>query len=135
MTELTANQHLTRHVGACHCGTVKFEFLDKEHLQVLNCNCSVCRRTKFEHVIVPKHRFKLLTEEGDLAEYQFGTKTAKHTFCKVCGVKPFYSPRSHPDSFSVNLRCVDQSTVTGTSVEDFDGENWERARERLQDRE
>lgn len=133
MNKSPSPQHFVRHTGACHCGAVRFEFSAEENLRVLNCNCSVCRRTKFEHVIVPKDHFELLTELDVMAEYQFGTKTAKHTFCKVCGVKPFYSPRSHPEAFSVNLRCVDQSTVSSTSVEDFDGQNWEQARERLQD--
>ncbi len=133
MTDSSQDKNLTRHLGSCHCEAVKFEFLGDDNLHILECNCSVCRRTKFKHVIVPKNLFTLLEGEQALTEYSFGTHTAKHTFCAVCGVKPFYSPRSHPDAYSVNLRCVDQTNVQGITVEAFDDQNWEQAREGLQD--
>ena len=131
MSNSPSNQDLIRHSGSCHCGAVKFEFQAVSELPVLICNCSICRRTKFEHVIVPKENFTLIEGKASLTTYRFGTQTAVHTFCSTCGVKPFYSPRSHPDSYSVNLNCVDQQTVSGTIVEYFDGQNWEQARENL----
>ena len=81
--------------------------------------------TGFLHLIVPKNRFRLLTGEDALTTYTFNTCAAKHTFCKYCGVKPFYVPRSHPDGYSVNFRCVDRSGFTNVTINPFDGQNWE----------
>jgi hypothetical protein len=66
-----------------------------------------------------------LRGEGALTEYSFGTKIARHLFCRTCGVKSFYVPRSNPDGYSVNARCLDPATVEATVVEPFDGRNWE----------
>lgn len=131
MSNSPSNQALTCHRGSCHCGAVKFEFQAASQIPVLICNCSICRRTKFEHVIVPRENFTLVEGNTSLSQYRFGSQTAVHTFCATCGVKPFYSPRSHPDSYSVNLNCVDLGTVGGTIVDYFDGENWEQAHKNL----
>ena len=93
---------------------------------VSECNCSVCSKTGFLHLIVPKSSFRLLQGAEVLAEYTFNTGTAKHLFCKVCGIKSFYVPRSHPDGYSVNARCLDPGTVTRMQVRPFDGQNWEK---------
>ena len=77
------------------------------------------------HLIVPRARFRLLQGEDSLTTYRFNTGAAQHRFCKVCGIKSFYVPRSHPDGISVNARCLDPGTVTGTQVKPFDGGNWE----------
>jgi hypothetical protein len=78
------------------------------------------------HLIVPRSRFKLLSGEDALTTYEFNTRTAKHFFCSVCGIKSFYIPRSHPDSYSVNARCLDDGTVEATSIKELDGKNWEK---------
>ena len=78
------------------------------------------------HLIVPADRFKLLSGTEVLTTYTFNTHTAKHLFCSVCGVKSFYVPRSHPDGFSVNARCLDPGTVTGSSIRQSDGLHWEQ---------
>jgi hypothetical protein len=80
----------------------------------------------FLHLIVPAARFRLLTGEDALTRYSFGTHTAKHLFCRHCGIKSFYVPRSNPDGFSVNARCLDEGTVERLEIEPFDGRNWER---------
>ncbi len=77
------------------------------------------------HLIVPRSRFELVLGEQDLTTYTFNTGTARHYFCAVCGVKPYYIPRSHPDGYSVNVRCLDPETVTGMRITPFDGANWE----------
>lgn len=94
-------------------------------ITVQACNCSICAKTGFLHLIVPGDRFRLIQGSGALTTYTFNTGVAKHTFCRHCGVKPFYVPRSNPDGFSVNMRCLDQSTFTAVNVEPFDGQNWE----------
>lgn len=81
--------------------------------------------TGFLHLIVEADDFRLLTGADNITTYTFNTHTAKHTFCKTCGVKPFYTPRSHPDGISVNFRCVEQAGFETVTSEDFDGKNWE----------
>lgn len=115
------------HTGGCHCGRVKFEVEAPEVLDVLACNCSICSKLAFLHLIVPKERFRLLSGEDALTSYTFNTGTAKHLFCSVCGIKSFYVPRSHPDGFSVNARCLDPATVKDVKISDFNGREWEKA--------
>jgi hypothetical protein len=78
-------------------------------------------------VIVPHEQFELVSGEQELTTYQFNTKVAKHTFCKHCGVHPFYVPRSDPDKIDVNARCLDDVDLTVITVKPFDGKNWEAA--------
>lgn len=111
--------------GGCHCGKVKFVVID-EFTNAILCNCSVCTQKGFIHLIVKKENFKLLTSMNELTNYQFETKTASHLFCKTCGISSFYIPRSHPDGFSVNLRCVEGLDLNQLKFTDFDGKNWEQ---------
>lgn len=104
---------------------MRFEVDAPAELSVAECNCSICARSAYLHLIVPKARFRLLQGEEFLTTYSFNTGVAKHTFCKVCGIKSFYVPRSDPDGVSVNARCLDPGTVTRMDVRPFDGRNWE----------
>lgn len=115
------------HRGGCHCGRVRFEVDAPARPEVLDCNCSICRKTGYLHLIVPQERFRLLAGADALTEYRFGTGAARHLFCATCGVKSFYRPRSHPDGVSVNARCLDEGTLAGMDVKPFDGRDWERA--------
>ena len=111
--------------GGCHCGAVRFR-VRYEHRRVLACNCSICERLGYLHLIVKKDAFQLLTGEDHLTTYTFNTGLARHTFCKRCGVKSFYYPRSHPDGVSVNVRCLDETVHTNEfEIVPFDGKNWE----------
>jgi hypothetical protein len=114
------------HRGGCHCGAVRFEVRAPAAVTVQRCNCSICAKTAFLHLIVPGADFRLLQGADALATYTFNTGVARHRFCRSCGVKSFYVPRSNPDGFSVNLRCLDPGTVERVLLEDFDGQNWER---------
>ncbi|MGE0486463.1 MAG: GFA family protein [Gammaproteobacteria bacterium] len=93
-------------------------------LDVIECNCSICRMTAFLHLIVPVERFRLLAGADQLTTYTFNTGVARHTFCRVCGIKPFYVPRSNPDGIDVNVRCLD-APPDGLDVRPFDGRHWE----------
>lgn len=93
--------------------------------EALDCNCSICTKKGFVHLIVTKDAFELLAGEDALTTYTFGTGVAKHTFCRVCGVSPFYTPRSHPDGVDVNIRCLDNDIADRFVVTPFDGRNWE----------
>ena len=113
------------HRGDCHCGNVRFEFDSKPDVQVHRCNCSICDRVGYLHLIIPRSAFNLITSWDELTTYTFNTGVAEHYSCKTCGVKPFYLPRSNPDGYSVNFRCVDTATFGEVVVQDFDGQNWE----------
>jgi hypothetical protein len=116
--------------GGCHCGAVRFEArLPDPPVPALDCNCSICRKTGFLHVMVPHGDFELLSGREALTGYRFGTGAAVHLFCSRCGVKSFYQPRSHPDCWSLNARCFDRPVEL--AVEPFDGARWEQAKARL----
>jgi hypothetical protein len=118
---------LVTHRGGCHCGRVRFEVQAPAVLIVEDCNCSICRQSGYLHLIVPAERFKLLSGADELSTYSFNTGTAKHLFCRVCGIKSFYVPRSNPDGFSVNARCLEQGTVESLRINPLDGNHWEAA--------
>jgi hypothetical protein len=114
------------HAGGCHCGAVRFEALLPDVVEADDCNCSICAKTGFLHLIVPAARFRLLKGQDQLATYTFNTGAAKHLFCSKCGIKSFYVPRSNPDGFSVNLRCLDDpKDFAEVRVVRFDGSDWE----------
>lgn len=115
----------TRRAGGCHCGAVRFEVALADLVEAQSCNCSMCAKTGFVHVIVPESRFRLVTGADALTEYTFNTGVAKHLFCAECGVKSFYRPRSNPDGWSVNARCLDHAEGLEIRIEAFDGRNWE----------
>lgn len=119
------------HKGGCHCGAVRYEVDAPADIKVTECNCSICSKSGILHLIVDKDQFRLLSGEDNLATYTFDTGEAKHHFCKTCGIKSFYVPRSHPDGFSVNARCLDEGTVNSMSITPFDGKNWEENIEAL----
>jgi hypothetical protein len=107
--------------GGCHCGKVRFRVRE-----AIECNCSICTKKGFLHLIVPPERFVLSSGEDELATYRFNTGIAKHRFCKTCGIHPFYTPRSHPDQIDVNLRCLDGDVLASFSIRQFDGRRWEQ---------
>lgn len=121
-----SEQPLVTHRGGCHCGRVRFEALAPAKVQVSDCNCSICAKAGYLHLIVRAEHFKLLAGDDVLTTYTFNTGTAKHLFCSVCGIKSFYVPRSHPDGFSINVRCLDPGTLEEMTVVPFDGKEWER---------
>ena len=111
--------------GGCHCGAVRFEAALPARVEAQNCNCSMCAKTGFVHIIVPESRFRLTQGAERLTEYTFNTGVAKHLFCSACGVKSFYRPRSNPDGWSVNAGCLDDVEGLDIHIEAFDGQNWE----------
>lgn len=110
--------------GGCHCGSVRFEVDAPEVVRCQDCNCSICSKTGYLHLIVPKSKFNLLKGQDHLTTYTFGTGVARHLFCKTCGIKSFYVPRSNPDGYDINVRCLDTQPKE-IIIETFDGRNWE----------
>lgn len=113
-----------RYTGSCHCKAVTFAIEAPAHLEVDDCNCSICAKAGFLHLILPLSKFTLLGGADKLITYTFNSGVAKHTFCSICGIKPFYTPRSNPDGIDINARCLDQQPQSLTVVK-FDGQHWE----------
>ena len=112
--------------GGCHCGRVRFRVtasLDR----VTYCNCSICAKKGFLHLIVAPEQFELIRGRDALATYRFNTGVAQHTFCSTCGIHPFYVPRSDPDKIDVNVRCLDDVDIATLKIGEFEGRNWEHA--------
>lgn len=118
---------LRTHRGGCHCGRVRFEVQAPARVTVSDCNCTVCAKAGFLHLIVDAPQFRLLSGADVLTTYTFNTGTAKHLFCSICGIKSFYVPRSHPRGYSVNARCLDPGTIESMTIVPFDGQQWENA--------
>lgn len=115
------------HRGGCHCGAVRFEVDAPARIAALECNCSICRMSGYLHLIVPAARFRLLAGADALSEYTFNTGAAKHRFCRVCGIKSFYVPRSNPDGYDINVHCLDPATIEAIDVQPFDDANRDAA--------
>lgn len=116
--------------GGCHCGAVEFEVEAPEHLHISECNCSICCKTGYWHLIVERSDFRLVKGADSLSHYRFNTGVAEHSFCRICGIKSFYTPRSHPEGVSVNARCI-SPLPTQITLTPFDGQNWEDNVDRL----
>jgi len=120
------NKNMVTHLGSCHCKQIQFEVKGEDNIKVLDCSCSICSIINYKHYVVSKSQFKLIKGKNHLTTYKFNTKLAKHLFCKKCGIKSFYIPRSHPNSISVNLNCINSNTINKVKVIKFDGKNWEK---------
>lgn len=114
------------HSGGCHCGDVHWSIEAPPILDTHTCNCSICNINHYQHFIVPKSRFHLHSDPEFIACYRFGSEIAEHYFCRRCGVKSYYVPRSNPDGVSVNVRCITSDTVDAIYDTPFDGKNWEK---------
>lgn len=112
------------HSGQCHCGAVSFTFEAPAEISMTECNCSICSKTAYQHIFVPQDNVTINGQEN-LATYRFNTDAAQHLFCKTCGIKPLYIPRSHPEDYSINYRCVTPGTLSISDVILFNGQNWE----------
>lgn len=115
------------HYGGCHCGAVAFEVEAPSVIDAIVCNCSICSMSGFLHMFVSRDQFQLTRGESDITCYTFNTGVAQHYFCKHCGVKSFYVPRSHPDGYSVNVHCLRQDSIEEVRKGRFDGKQWEQS--------
>ncbi len=111
---------MEKYRGSCHCGAVVFE-IETDFPELTMCDCSICRRKNALMVKVHEDRFRLLSGEDSLTEYQFHTMTARHFFCKVCGIYPFHRKRAAPDHFGVNVHCLHDFDPAGVPMRLADG--------------
>jgi hypothetical protein len=112
--------------GGCHCGRVRLR-VRTDLAEVTECNCSICTKKGFLHLIVPPADFELLRGADSLVEYRFNTGVARHRFCGICGIHAFYTPRSDPDKIDVNVRCLEGVDWAALRPARFDGAHWESA--------
>lgn len=117
---------MTTHTGGCHCGRVQFEIDAPADVEAARCNCSICAMCGFLHLFVSRKNFRLIKGEDALTTYTFNTGVAQHFFCRHCGIKSYYVPRSHPDGLSINVNCLDRTTIASVEETPFDGSNWEQ---------
>ncbi|KAL9237451.1 hypothetical protein vseg_011997 [Gypsophila vaccaria] len=126
MDTASDRNQVVRHTGGCHCGAIKWTVTTRNKtLTAWKCNCTDCSMRGNIHFIVPAPDFQLLSGHSSITTYTFGTRTAKHTFCSVCGITSFYTPRSNPDGIAVTLNCVTSGTLGHVEIKCFDGLNWE----------
>lgn len=109
--------------GGCHCGQVRFRVLLHSNA-ALACDCSICAKKGFINIIVAAEDFQLIQGEDSLQTYRFNTGVAQHRFCRTCGIHPFTRPRSHPDGYDINARCLDNG-LDGLDIVPFNGQHWE----------
>jgi hypothetical protein len=103
------------HTAACHCGGVKFRVLLRDGLaSARRCSCSYCRMRGAVAVTALLPDLEILEGEDLLTLYQFHTHTAKHYFCKVCGIYTHHQRRSAPNQYGINAACIE-----GVSPFDF----------------
>jgi len=110
--------------GGCHCGRVRFE-ISTDLSRATECNCSICSKKGYLHHLVGPERFRMLSGSEELATYQFGTRVARHLFCRHCGVASFYRPRADPSKYMINVRCLEGVDFARLKIEKFDGQSWE----------
>lgn len=117
---------MTTHTGGCHCGAIKFEIDAPAAVEAARCNCGICSMCGFLHLFVTRNQFRLLQGDDAIATYTFNTGVAQHHFCRHCGIKSFYVPRSHPDALSINVNCLEPASIESLREVPFDGRNWEQ---------
>ena len=121
---------MRKYLGSCHCARVTFE-VQANLDYVVDCNCSICRRRGALWHGARESDLRILTGEADLTLYQFGTHTAKHYFCRHCGIHPFVRPRLDPTRWAFNVLCIADVDPSSIPKRHFDGENWEQAAKAL----
>ena len=103
------------YLGSCHCGNIQFKIVT-DAPELTTCDCSICIRKNALMVKVHESKFQLIKGEDSLTEYQFHTKTARHFFCKSCGIYPFHRKRASPDFFGINVYCLEDFSTEGIPV-------------------
>jgi hypothetical protein len=103
------------YTGSCHCGAIRFQ-IESDFPELTTCDCSICIRKNALMVKVHENQFRLLAGSDYLTEYQFHTRTARHYFCRLCGIYPFHRKRVTPDFFGVNVFCLEDFNPTGIAI-------------------
>lgn len=111
------------HHGSCHCGRIAFD-LEGELSDVIDCNCSMCRRRGGLLAFFPSEALTLTTPESDYGTYRFNKEQIAHHFCLTCGISPFSEgvhPKSGAKMACVNVRCLPDVDLATLKVQQGDG--------------
>jgi len=116
---------MANYQGSCHCGAVRFSYEGEPIEKGLRCTCSMCARkgAMMTSQMIPPEKFTIDAEEGALGLYQFGIKTAKHYFCKHCGIYTFHETARKIGHFRANIGCIDGVDTFALEADVFDGKN------------
>ncbi len=116
---------MTRYQGRCHCGAVRFTYEADDIERGLRCNCSICARkgALMSAEAIPPERLHFDADDGALGLYQFGSATAKHYFCRHCGIYPFHETARFPGHYRVNLGCIDELDTLTLPFDVYDGKH------------
>jgi hypothetical protein len=124
---------MTKHyTGSCHCGKVRIEADLDLASGTGRCNCTMCAKTRSWAIIAQPSAFKLVAGKDDLSDYQFGSNSIHHYFCKHCGVRPFSHgnlPALGGEFYTINVATLDDLTDDERSklpvrFSDGRGNNW-----------
>ena len=106
--------------ATCHCGAVEMRVrLTDGFNTIRRCDCSYCRRRQAAPVSAALDGIEIVKGADNLTLYQFGTNTAKHYFCKTCGIYTHHQRRSNPNEFGVNA-----ANIEGVNPRDFEPIIW-----------
>lgn len=116
---------MAEYQGSCHCGAVRFSYRGEPIERGLRCNCSMCARrgAMMTSEMIPSENFNIDAEEGALGLYQFGIKTAKHYFCKHCGIYTFHETARKVGHFRANIGCIEGVDSFALDADVFDGKH------------
>lgn len=111
--------------GQCHCGAIHFRFEGEEIKEGIRCNCSICARkgALMSAQVIPEEELTIRAKDDALGLYQFGSGTAKHYFCRNCGIYTHHETARFPDAYRVNLGCIDELETLDIPYNLFDGKN------------
>lgn len=114
---------MKKYQGSCHCGAVRFTFSGPDIERGLRCNCSICRRkgAMMTAFTVAPEEISIEVQADALATYEFGSRIAKHHFCKQCGIYPFHQTMRKPGHYRINIGCIDGMDPTQLPCDVFDG--------------
>jgi hypothetical protein len=111
-----------RYTGGCHCQAVRYE-VEADISTVMECNCSHCQIKGLLLTFAPAEKFKLVSGNDNLAEYQFNKHHIHHLFCKTCGVQSFArgaGPKGEP-TVAINVRAIDGVDLAALERKPFNG--------------